>query len=81
MNTLKYFFRFIWRRTLAVKGSSEVEVIWSVGENVDPGTYRIRHFGDYKYIFGGIYPYEGSTKEFQVIPKKLVKDNMLFAMK
>ncbi|KAG5868796.1 hypothetical protein JTB14_019768 [Gonioctena quinquepunctata] len=58
--------KFIWRRTQYVKGSSEAEIQWKINEDVAPGTYRIRHFGYYKYILGGIYPYEGKTKAFKV---------------
>lgn len=61
--------RFIWKRTHLVKGSSEVEIIWSINNDTEPGIYRIRHFGDYKYIFGGIYSYEGKTEEFEVKQK------------
>jgi len=38
-----------------------------VGPDVVPGKYRIRHFGSYKYIFGGIHPYEGTTRTFEVM--------------
>ncbi|XP_019871474.2 neutral ceramidase isoform X2 [Aethina tumida] len=58
--------RFYWTRTNVLFGFSEVEVQWTIKENVEPGTYRIRHFGNYKYIFGGVYPYEGQTKKFTV---------------
>lgn len=65
----------IWRRTQIVKGSSEVEIIWNIGDNVEKGTYRIQHFGTYKYVFGGIFPYSGSTKNFEVIKKKSTDSN------
>lgn len=58
--------RFIWKRTSFLKGSSEAEIRWDIKDDVEPGTYRIRHFGNYKYILGGIYAYEGSTKTFTV---------------
>lgn len=57
-----------------------MEIIWNTGDNVEPGTYRIKHFGNYKYIFGGIYQYEGSTKDFTVTAKKSINENLLFKM-
>jgi hypothetical protein len=42
-----------------------------VGPDVVPGKYRIRHFGSYKYIFGGIHPYQGTTDTFKVGPNRL----------
>ncbi|CAH1154861.1 unnamed protein product [Phaedon cochleariae] len=58
--------KFIWRRTDFVKGSSEAEIRWHVTGNVEPGTYRISHFGFYKYILGGVFPYDGTTRNFTV---------------
>lgn len=67
-----YFcFRFIWQRTNTTIASSEVEIIWNIEDKVEPGTYRISHFGDFKYILGGIHPYEGVTNEFEVTKKNL----------
>lgn len=59
------YFRFIWHRTSFLKGGSQVEIQWKVNNNT--GTYRIGHFGFYKYIFGGIFPYKGYTNNFTVI--------------
>lgn len=61
---MSYFLRFIWKRTSLA--SSEAIIEWTVGSNTVPGTYRIRHFGYYKYVFGGIFAYEGITNDFQV---------------
>ena len=30
------------------------------------GTYRLRHFGDFKHIFGGPAPFNGSSGSFKV---------------
>ena len=30
------------------------------------GTYRLRHFGDYKHIFGGPVPFNGTSSSFEV---------------
>ncbi|XP_043460805.1 neutral ceramidase [Leptopilina heterotoma] len=59
--------KFIWSRKSIMLGSSTVTIIWNVPENVEPGEYRIRHNGYYRYILGGVYPYQGITNHFQVI--------------
>lgn len=59
--------KFIWTRTSVVFGTSTATITWNVPEDVEPGKYRIRHHGHYRYIFGGIYPYKGSTNIFEVI--------------
>ncbi|KAG7204444.1 hypothetical protein KM043_004880 [Ampulex compressa] len=58
--------KFVWTRTSVILGSSQVTVTWHVPENAKPGKYRIRHEGYYRYILGGVYPYIGITKTFQV---------------
>lgn len=62
-----FLFRFRWERTLFFTGQSAATVEWTVGKDVEPGVYRIRHFGHYKYILGGIFPYEGISNNFNVI--------------
>lgn len=59
--------RFYWIRLSPILGSSAALITWTVGPDVVPGKYRIRHFGSYKYIFGGIHPYEGTTNTFKVV--------------
>ncbi|XP_071438789.1 neutral ceramidase [Hetaerina americana] len=59
--------KFIWMRTSFLLGCSEATVEWAVAERDAPGHYRIRHFGNYKYILGGIYGYEGVSNTFQVL--------------
>ncbi|XP_018564239.1 neutral ceramidase isoform X2 [Anoplophora glabripennis] len=59
--------RFTWKRLSFIKGSSEVKIRWDIRDHVQPGTYRIRHFGHYKFILGGIYAYEGATNTFRVV--------------
>ncbi|KAL0274590.1 UNVERIFIED_CONTAM: hypothetical protein PYX00_002688 [Menopon gallinae] len=56
-----------WFRTSTVLGYSEIEVEWTIPETAPSGFYRIRHFGDYKYIFGGIFPYSGTSRSVQVL--------------
>ncbi|XP_005183819.1 neutral ceramidase [Musca domestica] len=58
--------RFIWERTHLILGFSDVHIQWRIGPNTLPGEYRIRHFGNYKYILGGIFPYEGQTHSFTI---------------
>ncbi|XP_058788791.1 neutral ceramidase [Phymastichus coffea] len=58
--------KFIWERTSVILGSSHVIIKWEIPENVIPGEYRIRHNGYYRYILGGVYPYQGVTDHFQV---------------
>jgi hypothetical protein len=58
--------RFHWIRVSSILGSSVALITWTVGPDAVPGKYRIRHFGSYKYIFGGTHPYEGTTNTFKV---------------
>uniref|UniRef100_A0A182JG20 Neutral ceramidase n=1 Tax=Anopheles atroparvus TaxID=41427 RepID=A0A182JG20_ANOAO len=58
--------RFRWERTSTILGFSDIEFSWTIGPATPPGTYRIRHFGNYRYILGGIYPYVGTTSFFTV---------------
>ncbi|XP_058064206.1 neutral ceramidase [Anopheles bellator] len=58
--------RFRWERTSTILGFSDIEFYWTIGPNVEAGTYRIQHFGYYRYILGGIYQYIGTTNPFTV---------------
>lgn len=58
--------KFIWTRVSMILGRSEIEFIWEIPANTPKGQYRIRHKGVYRYIFGGVYPYQGSTNYFVV---------------
>ncbi|CAH1134646.1 unnamed protein product [Ceutorhynchus assimilis] len=59
--------KFIWKRTNLIKGGSEAEIQWNIVDGkVNPGIHRIQHFGYRKYILGGIYPYSGTSKSFEV---------------
>ncbi|OXA48192.1 neutral ceramidase [Folsomia candida] len=45
----------------------EVEVRWFLSPDMEPGTYRIRHFGYYKLtVDGNMHNYEGKSREFLV---------------
>lgn len=65
-NHLLSCFRFKWERQSTILGFSDTEFLWEIGPDTKLGTYRIRHFGYYRYILGGVYPYTGSTKTFIV---------------
>lgn len=63
---INHRFRFEWERVNVLLGFSEVHISWEIGEDTEPGIYRIKHFGHYKYILGGVFPYEGTTRHFTV---------------
>ncbi|XP_053665175.1 neutral ceramidase [Anopheles marshallii] len=58
--------KFRWERTSTILGFSDIEFSWMIGPTIPEGTYRIRHFGYYRYILGGVYPYVGVTNTFTV---------------
>jgi neutral ceramidase len=56
---------YAWRRESVAY--SQVDVEWRIPLDAVPGTYRIRQFGDWKSGWtGGITPYAGATRIFQV---------------
>ncbi|XP_012268113.2 neutral ceramidase [Athalia rosae] len=59
--------KFVWKRTSIVLGSSQAIISWTIPDDVEPGEYRLRHNGHYRYILGGIYPYQGVSKHFEVV--------------
>ncbi|XP_072938612.1 neutral ceramidase [Epargyreus clarus] len=58
--------KYIWIRNSKIMGTSTAEIEWEIPEGTPPGTYRIHHYGNYKYILGGIYPYHGFSDSFEV---------------
>lgn len=58
--------RMVWHRTNTILGFSELDIYWNISPQTLPGEYRIRHSGEYKYILGGKYPYEGLSHSFTV---------------
>lgn len=58
--------KFIWTRTSMIMGRSNIAFYWEIPGETLPGEYRIRHKGHYRYILGGVYPYQGSTEHFNV---------------
>ncbi|KAJ6646313.1 Neutral ceramidase [Pseudolycoriella hygida] len=57
--------KFIWRRTSTLLGQSEIDFYWTIPDNAESGTYRIRHFGASRGILG-IRPYDGSSRTFVI---------------
>ncbi|ROT36563.1 neutral ceramidase [Sodiomyces alkalinus F11] len=65
-----WFLVYEWKRTNFVLGYSQATIRWETGEGGDgpePGTYRIRYFGDERNFFGRIRAFEGVTKEFLLV--------------
>lgn len=58
--------KFVWQRTGLVFGESQASIYWDIPLDVQPGIYRIRHFGASKNIFQTISPYSGSSSPFKV---------------
>ncbi|XP_071106095.1 neutral ceramidase B-like [Haliotis cracherodii] len=58
--------RFYWHHTNYILGESEAEVTWNIPASQEPGTYRIKHFGDHKNILGAITAFSGTSSSFQV---------------
>lgn len=59
------YYRFSWARTYLA--ASEVTIQWDIPSDTTPGSYRIRHFGYAKSLFGGAAAYEGTSNTFQVV--------------
>ncbi|XP_052739425.1 neutral ceramidase [Bicyclus anynana] len=58
--------KYIWQRSSKILGTSKAEIEWEIPVGTPPGTYRLHHYGNYKYILGGIYPYHGFSDSFEV---------------
>ncbi|KAH9639962.1 hypothetical protein HF086_008057 [Spodoptera exigua] len=58
--------KYTWIRDSKVMGTSRAEIEWEIPVGTPKGIYRIHHFGNYKYVLGGIYPYHGFTDSFEV---------------
>jgi neutral ceramidase len=62
-----WFLIYTWRRTNTILGYSEVDVTWETAGNAEPGTYRIKYYGDSKSLFGGqIKSFEGTSGSFDL---------------
>ncbi|XP_058444727.1 neutral ceramidase-like [Malaya genurostris] len=59
--------KFRWIRKSTLFAYSDVEVEWQTGPDTEEGIYRIQHFGYWRYILGGTYPYNGTTRNFSIL--------------
>ncbi|KAJ9151139.1 Neutral alkaline nonlysosomal ceramidase [Pleurostoma richardsiae] len=59
-----WFLVYTWERTNWLLGYSEVTVSWETESYADPGTYRIRYYGDYKPLIGSVTAFEGASDSF-----------------
>lgn len=57
---------FRWKRTSGILATSEVTVTWETEEWAEPGTYRLRYYGDSKSLSGSFTEFEGISGEFQL---------------
>jgi neutral ceramidase len=59
--------RFHWRRgPLPFLPFSTATAEWRIPEDAEPGTYRIRIFGEGKRLLGSVRSYEGRSREFEL---------------
>ncbi|KAI1369790.1 Neutral/alkaline nonlysosomal ceramidase [Xylaria arbuscula] len=58
---------YSWKRTDELLGYSEVTIDWETGLDAEPGTYRIKYYGDSKELFtGAISAFTGTSNSFTV---------------
>ncbi|KAF3026322.1 hypothetical protein E8E14_001220 [Neopestalotiopsis sp. 37M] len=56
---------YTWTRTNTILAYSDVTISWETETDADPGTYRIKYYGDWKNIIGGgITAFEGASNTF-----------------
>ncbi|KJZ76153.1 hypothetical protein HIM_04609 [Hirsutella minnesotensis 3608] len=68
-----WFLVYSWRSKFKHLGYSEVTATWETRGNAEPGTYRIKYYGDFKSIVSfvkGIKPFTGSTDPFRLVGSK-----------
>lgn len=58
--------KFTWVRTSTIRGLSDAIISWQTHKSTSPGKYRISHYGCYKSLVYGIYPYSGTSKAFTI---------------
>ncbi|XP_065087047.1 neutral ceramidase-like [Ochlerotatus camptorhynchus] len=59
--------KFKWIRKSTLFAYSDIEFEWETGPETAEGIYRIQHFGYWRYILGGTYPYNGTTRNFSIL--------------
>ncbi|KAH8165841.1 neutral-alkaline non-lysosomal ceramidase [Xylaria polymorpha] len=58
---------YSWKRTNEILGYSEVTISWETGLDAQPGTYRIKYFGDSKALLtGSITAFTGTSNSFKL---------------
>lgn len=58
---------FRWRRTSELLATSEATITWETEDWTEPGTYRLRYYGDAKSLGGSITGFEGVSRDFQIV--------------
>ena len=56
----------LWLEPQSMLALLEGNAAPSCWEASSAGTYRLRHFGDFKHIFGGSAPFNGTSSSFEV---------------
>jgi neutral ceramidase len=56
-----------WSRVSTILGTSLVTATWTIPEDAQLGTYRIRHNGEFKERSGEINAYQGFSPQFEVV--------------
>ncbi|EMR64506.1 putative neutral ceramidase protein [Eutypa lata UCREL1] len=60
-----WFLVYTWTRTSTIAGYSEVTISWETEADAEPGTYRIKYYGDSKALIGGaVTAFEGTSNSF-----------------
>lgn len=62
-----WYLVYTWERTNTVLGYSEVTISWETETYAEPGTYRIRYYGDEKNILGTITAFNGTSDSFELV--------------
>ncbi|KAH7415248.1 hypothetical protein KP509_14G034200 [Ceratopteris richardii] len=58
--------RFMWDRPSLKSPHSHATLRWEIPDTVQPGLYRIRHFGAAKHLFGSVQHFVGTSNTFRV---------------
>ncbi|KAM0460948.1 hypothetical protein ACHAO4_001744 [Trichoderma viride] len=61
-----WFLVYTWRRTNFILGQSEVDITWETYGNAQPGTYRVKYYGDSKPLIGSISSFTGTSNSFKL---------------
>jgi neutral ceramidase len=62
-----WYLVYSWTRTDVIWGASTVQIDWETVDNPQPGTYRLKYYGDQKMSFTNkIVAFEGTSNEFTI---------------